>query len=274
MTPPLVVMVAPNGARKTRADHPNLPISPEELAREAAACLQAGASALHVHVRDEAGRHSIDPGRYREALGEIRRAVGERMVLQITTEAVGRFSADEQMRCVRELRPEAVSLALRELVPDAAAEEAAGRFFAWLREEGIAPQFILYDPEDAARFRELHRRRVIPQARPFPLFVLGRYVDPVKVRPADLLPFLVGHDPALPWSMCAFGPAEYGAALATAAIGGHVRLGFENNTRLADGAEAPDNAALVRQLAAVVPLTGRRLASLEDTRELFRATAA
>ena len=58
---PLVVAAAPNGARRTEADHPALPLGPDELAREAAACREAGATVPHLHVRDAAGRHSLDP---------------------------------------------------------------------------------------------------------------------------------------------------------------------------------------------------------------------
>ncbi|NBB83711.1 MAG: hypothetical protein GVY28_09935, partial [Alphaproteobacteria bacterium] len=67
-TTPCLLMVAPNGARKTKADHPALPIGPAELAATAVACRDAGAAAIHLHVRDEAGGHSLDAGRYREAI--------------------------------------------------------------------------------------------------------------------------------------------------------------------------------------------------------------
>lgn len=87
---PLVLTVAPNGARRGKADHPNLPLTPEEIAREAARCCEAGATMLHLHVRTQDGRHTIDPALYREATLAIRRTVGERMVVQIATEAVGR----------------------------------------------------------------------------------------------------------------------------------------------------------------------------------------
>ena len=71
---PLVVMVAPNGARRTKADHPNLPLIPAEIAREAERCAAAGASVLHLHVRDEDGRHSLDPRLYLAAIDAVRRS--------------------------------------------------------------------------------------------------------------------------------------------------------------------------------------------------------
>ena len=111
-----MIMSAPNGARRNHADHPALPLTPRALAGEAERLLDAGASALHLHVRDHTGQHSLSPTHYRAAMTAIRAAVGEALVLQITTEAVGRYSPQEQMAVVDELRPEAVSLALRELL--------------------------------------------------------------------------------------------------------------------------------------------------------------
>ena len=64
----VVVTVAPNGGRKTKADHPALPLTADELARTAAECLERGASMIHLHVRDAEGRHSLDPEAYRATI--------------------------------------------------------------------------------------------------------------------------------------------------------------------------------------------------------------
>src|SRR5262245_8845842 len=112
----VMIMVAPNGARRTKTDHPALPLTPTELAEEARACTAAGATAIHLHVRDREGRHTLDASRYREATAAIREATGPDFVIQITTESVGRFSARDQMSCVRALRPQSASIALREIL--------------------------------------------------------------------------------------------------------------------------------------------------------------
>jgi 3-keto-5-aminohexanoate cleavage enzyme len=269
-----IVAVAPNGAARGRADHPALPITPGELAACAAACLEAGAAMIHLHVRDREGRHTLDPDAYREAIAAIRRAVGERVIVQMTTEAAGVYRPAEQVAAVRAVRPEAVSLAIRELVPDAAAEREAAAFLAWLAAERITPQYILYDAEDLARFRALRRRGVIPGERPFALFVLGRYTANRQSDPRDLLPFL---DPApgaeeLLWAVCAFGRAEAACLLAAAAFGGHCRVGFENNLLLADGRTAPDNAALVAQLVGGLRAIGREVADAAAARALLTSS--
>lgn len=273
---PLILMSAPNGARRTKADHPKLPLTPDELAAEALRVADQGATLLHLHVRDDEDGHSLDPDRYQAAIEAIKSAIGERMVIQITTEAVGRYGPDEQINVVRALRPQSVSLALRELIPseDDTDIERGQSFFRWLREEGIAPHFILYTTDDVRRYEMFRSRGIIPQEKPFALFVLGRYVDPTEVSVNDLLPFLGDHDQSCPWSICAFGPVESAASLAAAALGGHVRVGFENNLWRADGQLAEDNATLVKQVKDGASLMGRPLASVEDTRAFLAETAA
>lgn len=107
--PPLILANAPNGATRTRADHPALPITQAEIARTAAEVAEAGAAMIHVHVRDAQGRHLLDADAYRALTAAIRAEVGERLVVQITSEAAGRYEAPEQMAVVRAARPEAVS---------------------------------------------------------------------------------------------------------------------------------------------------------------------
>lgn len=260
-------MCAPNGARKTRADHPALPTTPGELADCAEAILHAGASIIHLHVRDNEGRHSLEVDRYRAAILAVRERVGDRLVIQATTEACGLYSPAQQMQMVRDLKPEAVSLGLNELCPDDAAEADAGRFFSWLNSERIMAQYILYSAEDVVRFETLRNRGVIPDTRPFALFVLGRYSDDLTGDPLDLELFSAAAAADTEWAVCCFGQAEQAAVSLASAMNGHARVGFENNLLAPDGGTVTDNAALVR-LAAVCN-GPRPLASASDVRTLF-----
>ncbi len=85
---PFATGVSPTGARRTRADHPNIPLSPDEIAVAAQQCLEAGACLLHLHVRKADLSHSLEVEDYRVALGALRRTVGQRMVIQVPTEAL------------------------------------------------------------------------------------------------------------------------------------------------------------------------------------------
>ena len=108
-----MLSVAPNGARRRRADHPALPLTPAELARSAAECLEAGASLFHVHIRDEQERHLLDAEAYRAVFRRVRQEVGEGLVLQATSEAAGRYQSAQQRQLIRDLCPEAVSVSVR-----------------------------------------------------------------------------------------------------------------------------------------------------------------
>ncbi|CAJ0712788.1 BKACE family enzyme [Ralstonia mannitolilytica] len=272
---PIAIAVAPNGARKTHADHPALPITPGELAACAKQCVDAGAAMLHLHVRRPDGTHSLEPDDYRPAIAAVRQAVGDALVIQITTEAVGIYTPAQQMASVRALRPEAISAALRELVPDAAHEGEAARFFGELAAARTAIQYILYSADDVVRYRDLRVRGVLPDTPHWVLFVLGRYSAGQRSAPTDLLPFLqawaAGGDITanVPWAMCAFGPREAECALTAALLGGHARLGFENNMALPDGSIAPDNAALIANLRRHIDALHRPLASAAELRGWF-----
>jgi uncharacterized protein (DUF849 family) len=274
MSQPLVITVAPNGARRGKADHAALPMTPDEIAREAARCYEAGAAMIHLHVRDSAGAHAIDPDLYREAIAAIRREAGEEMIIQVTTEAVGRFTPAEQMAAMRTLQPEAFSVAVRELIPDEAAEGPAASFLAEEARRGALVQHILYDAEDVSRFIGLVERDVIPTSGASVLFVLGRYTQGQQSAPEDLLPMLARWTLPLPWSLCAFGRREAVCATTAACLGGHARIGFENNLHRPDGALAAGNAELVAGLASVVRALGIPIATADEARALFAATGA
>ena len=266
---PVVVCVAPNGARRTQKDHPRLPITPEEIALEALACVQAGATVLHLHVRDDDGRHSLDPRRYQAAMDAIDRKVGGELIIQITTEAVGIYEPSQQIDVVKSLCPQAASVALRELIPNEDFLSRAANFFDWSKRQGIALQFILYTPEEARQLNSLVESGIIGIEKPNSLFVLGRYSADQQSASMDLLAFLSDWPQDWPWSVCAFGLSEAMCMAAAIGLGGHVRVGFENNLHLPDGTLAngtSDLAGIVQDLAGSV---GRGTASLGQAKRIY-----
>lgn len=265
----VMIAVAPNGARKTQQDHPQLPISPKEIAHTAAACLDAGACMLHLHVRDENLRHSLDAQRYKEAIRAIRQQVGEELIIQITTEAVGIYSKEQQIQSVVEVRPEAVSLAIREISPAGADEKVSAEFFSFLQREHIAPQYILYDKEDILHFRKLVERGIVPDENISVLLVLGRYAENQQSDAEDIAPLLNFLGDVRHWSLCAFGASEAECMRQAMQRGGHCRVGFENNLLMPDGSQAADNAALVKAVEECVLLLDRTVATANDARRML-----
>jgi len=243
------VMVAPNGARLTKADHPALPVSIDEIVACALACQKAGAGGLHAHVRDAEQRHVLDAGLYRELLAELgQKAPG--FYVQITSEAAGIFAPDVQRRLVEDLRPYAVSIALREIT---AGQDAAvtRRFFAMCAESEIEVQHILYDAADVAHLSRLVAAGNVADDGLMALIVLGRYTSGQVSAPEDVAALARNLTTALPgvdWSACAFGPQETACLIEALRHGGKARIGFENNRQNAVGSVAADNAERVTEL--------------------------
>ncbi len=262
MPAPALIMVAPNGARRIKDDHPAIPLTPQEIGCTAAECREAGADAIHLHVRDGDGAHILDTDLYRQAIAEIRSQAGPDIVNQVTTEAVGRYQPDQQMALIRDLRPEAFSVAVREILPEGGAEAPAADFLAWCHDQSIAAQYILYDPADLQRFAAFAQRGVIPGDRLSVLFVLGRYAVNQESDPNDLRPFLTTLEDLevaerTDWMVCAFGRGETASATAAVALGGHTRVGFENSLWRPDGALRPSNADAVGQIRAAADILAR-----------------
>jgi 3-keto-5-aminohexanoate cleavage enzyme len=268
---PLLITVAPNGAYKQRPDHPALPLTTTELGQTAKLCLDAGAAMIHMHIRDAEGRHSLDVQGYRDAQQAVKAAVGDELIIQVTSEAARVYKAPEQIAMVTTLKPEAVSVGLREVDQPEIGEAGLAQFFGWLAKECVMTQVIVYDVADLQRWQALRAQGVIPDAPWSLLFVLGRYSVGQTSEAKDLLPFVMAHTGNEPWSMCAFGAGEHACATTAAALGGHVRVGFENNLLLNNGQVAPDNAALVGQIADSARVLGRSLYTAAQAREAFFA---
>ena len=249
---PAYIMVAPNGARKTKADHPNIPMSVAEMLECAKSCWAEGAKALHAHVRDANGNHVLDAGQYGELIAEMGQILPD-MEVQITTESLGQYSPQEQRRLVCELRPKSVSVALREQNPESD-EAATRRFYHWADEAGVLIQHILYSPADVQRLVVMQRRSVIPNIAQRALFVLGRYSDGLPSNPKNLQNFLNCAPQGLRWMACAFGRTETACLHEAYSLGGELRVGFENNEMNTDGGKAHSNAERVRDLVATLKL--------------------
>ena len=236
------VLVAPNGARRGHADHPMLPVSLRETLQTAHDCHAAGADGLHLHVRDSEGRHSLDAGLYREALGELRQQLPG-LEVQITTEAAGVYDVEAQFECLRQVRPTWASISVREVA------EMADRVYGLCHDQGTRVQHILYDAEDAALLARLQAEGVVRAGQVDRLFVLGRYATGQESVPDDLDQFPLEGGP---WMLCAFGAKEHACLLKATRQGGDVRVGFENSLTDSSGQTWANNAASVSALVSLI----------------------
>lgn len=240
------LMIAPNGARRTRDDHPAIPVTIAETVATARACYDAGAEAMHFHVRDADQQHVLDAGLYREAIAELE-AVVPGMHLQITTEAVGRYSPDHMRDLAIAVMPPGVSIGTIEMIPDREPRPEDIKLYQVLHEAGVAIQHICYQPEDVDLLARLIELSGLPKDDLWCLFVIGHYTGRIS-HPDMIPPFLErmkanGLD--ADWAVCAFAEQENETLKAAIARGGKIRVGFENSLFMPDGSIAPDNAARV-----------------------------
>lgn len=253
---PLKITVAPNGARRGRIDHPKLPITTEEIALTAQKCAHAGADEIHLHVREGDGTHSLDVERYREAISAIATSAPD-LTVQVTTETAGRYEVSEQLEVLEMLRPRAASVSVREIARD---PNLAPRVYAFAQEAKIQVQHILYDLHDLAILEDWHKQGVVSQYSCDVLLVLGRYAPPNPAQVSELIPFVeAAEQVADRWTVCAFGQNEHAVAEAAINLGGHVRIGFENNICRPDGSLADDNAENIRRAVDTARALGRPL---------------
>ncbi|CAE6887662.1 3-keto-5-aminohexanoate cleavage enzyme [Vibrio sp. B1FIG11] len=265
----IAIIVAPNGARKTKQDHAQLPMNTEEMVAEAKASQTVGATMIHLHARDAKGRHSLELDDNLEIYHAVKAAVGDSMIVQLTTEAVGMYSPQQQMALVKAVKPEAASFALRELIPDEQSEEQGFVFFDWVAAQGILSQIILYDQADIERYFTLRERGVLPKHNQHALVVLGRYHEAQQSSPWDLRALYLERfiEENVRCAVCAFGAREQDCLTHAMLLGLDVRVGFENNHLSADGQPANCNAEQVQRLKEVSKLLDVPLHDAESFRE-------
>lgn len=245
------IMVAPNGARRSKQDHSALPITIQETVETAKACAIAGADGLHMHIRNEHGGHTLDAGLYIEAIRELEKSLPN-FYVQITTEAVGQYSPAQQRDVVKKVMPNAVSISIAEMLAEGEDIEAT-KFYNWCCEADISVQHIIYGDDDLRRIEALS---LLDSSKPLQLlFVLGRYTKDQQSAPDDLNPFynwIIQNQPKADWAICAFGQGETDCLVEAHKRGGKIRVGFENSLWNKDGSIAKDNAERVAEIAKAI----------------------
>jgi len=270
-------MVAANGARLSKKDHPTLPLEKEQIVQTALACKKAGAQALHLHVRDDNFKHVLDLKRYDETIKAIKNVCSDDFIVQATTEAVGVYKPEDMIQLIKSLKPQATSVAIKELLPskdDKKELKAAKDFYHFAKEENIGIQHILYSSDELKRFYDLLQKGVICGDKHSILFVLGRYTKDQQSDPLSLISYLktlkeLNLEDKVNWMLCAFGKKEIPSLITAGVLGGNCRIGFENSRVLPTGEIAKDNQSQVKYLRKIFDLLNIKKVTKEHMREVL-----
>ena len=264
----LVITVAVNGSLPTREMTPHVPITPEEIAATAGKCHAAGAAMIHVHARDTDGRPSLDP----DIFADIHATISQQSDLIIQVSTGGRAGMDAQARgeSVRRLRPEMASLTTGSVnFPDqvyANSDELVAYLAGVMQQADTKPEMEIFEPGMIANAVRLLEEGLVQAPLHFD-FVMGiRGGQPATPR---MLNFLAGSIPdGSTWTVA--GMARHQLPMASLAIvmGGHVRVGLEDNLYYRRG-ELATNEQLVARVTRIAGELHRPVATPDEAREIL-----
>lgn len=270
----LIISVGITGSRITREQTPYIPILPEEIARSGIEAWRAGASILHVHVRDpKTGLGTQDYHLFKEVTDRIRSETDA--ILCLTTSGIpGRNLEFKERLIPLELQPEMVSfdagsINMRDLVflnPPEFLERLARETLA----KGIKPELEVFEAgmvETCVRFMEKGLLKP-PLHFQFVLGVIGGMAATAKslLHLSEIIP------QGSTWSVIGIGPAQLSMAMMAMAMGGHVRVGLEDNIYYSKGVLAKSNAELVERVVRIAKEFGREIASPGEARKILTLT--
>lgn len=268
---PLVITCAPVGAEVRPDQTPHLPYTPQLLGETARAVREAGASIIHVHCRNDDGTNTHSVERFREAYEAIR-AASDLIVQFSTGGAIG--MTPEERASVLELRPEMATLTCGSVnFGDDIFENSFPIMRGILKkmnQYGVRPELEIFDKGHIANARKLARERLLtfPQHVDLVLGVPGGLEATVQ-NLADLVDAIPD---GCTWSVAGIGRQQLPMAMTAIAMGGHVRVGLEDNLFYTRGRLAR-NEELVARVARIAAEAGRPVATPDQARKLLGLAA-
>jgi 3-keto-5-aminohexanoate cleavage enzyme len=270
---PLIITAAIVGAEVTREQNPHVPYTPDEIAEEAKRCRDAGAAVVHLHARHDDGRATQDHARFRETIEAIRRKTD--VIVQVSTGGAVGMSIDERCQPLN-LRPAPEMATLNcgtinfgnDVFVNSRKEirDVAARIF----ESGSVPECEIYEVGHLDEAFVLHKEnRLSPPMHV--QFVLG--IPGAMAARESALRFLVGElegsGIAHTWGVAAVGRFQKPMTELAVQMGGHARVGLEDNIYLDKGVLAEGSAPLVARLAKYSESVGRPIADPARARQLL-----
>lgn len=264
---PLIVTCAPVGAEVTLDQTPHLPHTPQRLGETARAVEEAGGSIIHVHCRNDDGTNTHAVERFQAAYEEIRSQ--SNLIVQFSTGGAIGMTPEERAR-VLELRPEMATLTCGTVnFGDDVFENSFPIMRGILKkmhEYGVRPELEIFDKGHLANARRLAREGLLtfPQHADFVLGVPGA----LEATVANLCDLVADLPSGCTWSVAGIGRGQLPMAMAAIAMGGHVRVGLEDNLYYSKGKLAR-NEELVARVARIAREAGRPVATPDQARRIL-----
>ncbi len=274
-----IITVALTGAQQGKEANPNLPIRPQEIIQQGYEAWQAGAAIIHIHARDAAGKATGDVAVFAEIVAGLRSRC-DAVINLSAGGAIAGLPLAERLRSVVELKPEIASFSVGSAM--------VGRYDPvlrrWARDftlcqsyadleyiartmlaAGTRPELEVYDLGMIRNALTLREMGLLAEPLYFNL-VLGLQGQNPLPTPKNLIHLAESLPPGAVWLATGIGRSEFPVAAMAAVMGGHVRVGLEDNVYISRGVLAASNAQLVEKVAQLVRTLGREVASPAEAR--------
>ena len=266
----LIITAAICGAEVTKEQNPAVPYTVEEIVREAKSAVDAGAAIVHLHVREDDGTPTQSKARFKECIDAIYKVCPDVIIIPSTGGAVG-MTAEERLQPT-ELFPEMATLDCGTCnFGDDVFENTMPMMRAFgqrMLENNIKPEYECFEMGHLDTILNMARKGQVPAAPMQFNFVLG--VPGCTPATVQNLCWLVNAIPAgSTWTATGIGRHEFTLGAAAIAMGGHVRVGFEDNLYLEKGVLAKSNGELVAKVVRMAKELGREVATSAEAREIL-----
>ncbi len=270
MSNKVIITAAISGAEVTKEMNPAVPYTLEEYVREAKSAYDAGAAIIHLHARWDDGTPTQDRERFRVLIDAIQEACPD-VIIQPSTGGATGMTAEERLQPT-ELNPEMATLDCGTLNFGGDeifvnTENMIIEFAAHMKERGIKPELECFDKSHIDMALRLVRKGYIPTPLHFDL-VLGVNGGATGT-PRDLL-FLVESLPeGATWTVAGVGRAQLPLSVMAMVMGGHVRVGFEDNLMYSRGVLGESNGQFVERVVRIAKELGLEIATPDEAREIL-----
>ena len=268
---PLIITVGLTGSRISKQQTPHIPITPDEIARSGIEAWKAGAAVVHVHVRDAAtGLGTQDVTVFKEVVDRMRAETDA--ILCLTTSGIpGRNFSTEERLAPLALRPEMASFDAGSINTEAGVflndsdflDAATGAAL----EYGVKLELECFDTGMIVTALRYHEQGLIPAPLHFQFLFGSKFGMPATARALSNAVDMLPGDAT--WSVIGIGPAQLQMAMMAMPIGGHVRVGLEDNIYYRRGEPATSNTQLVERVVRLAVELGRPVATPAEARRLL-----
>jgi len=267
----LIITVATTGAVTTRTETPYLPITPAEIADEVLRSYEAGAAVAHIHVRELDGTPSMNFEHFSEVVERVRSRCD--IVLCLTSSGGLNLQEEDRLR-VCELRPELVSYDSGSVNFGPAVFINSPPFLEKLAQKameyGVKPEIEVFETGFIANAMAFGKKGLIKPPYHFQ-FVLG-VPGGMPASPKNLLHLYETIPGGSTWSTIGIGRHQLSMTTMSMLMGGHVRVGMEDNVFLNPGELARSNAQFVERAVRVARELGREIATPDEARQMLNVT--